>query len=230
MCNSFAGDPDDEKYGLPGIRDLTSVLGKVAPGAKYKVVVLENNSRKHTLMQGLAVAHSMNELERIGPVLPMFAAACCLQAYHVNRDGYRVPKWDQGLLFFTPSQVYHQPASHVVRMVSSNYLPLCMEVEVKSPGNALDVTAKKSEDRKMMALNVVNLGPTPVTARMALEGFTPRKPSARVTELKGELDAENTPGDPDRIVPAQRDWRHRVKAGKTVYTFPPHSFTIIRFE
>jgi len=35
---------------------------------------------------------------------------------------------------------------------------------------------------------------------------------------------------PDRIVPAERNWRHEVTDGAAEYTFPAYSFTVIRRE
>jgi len=55
-------------------------------------------------------------------------------------------------------------------------------------------------------------------------------PTAQVTELSGEPDAVNTAAQTETIVPKQSEWQHNIKEGVTSYTFPPHSFTVIRFE
>ena len=57
----------------------------------------------------------------------------------------------------------------------------------------------------------------------------PRAHPAAVEELAGPPDAANTAGEPDRIPPERSEWWHQ-KDGAASYTFPPHSFTIIRFE
>jgi hypothetical protein len=53
-----------------------------------------------------------------------------------------------------------------------------------------------------------------------------------VEELAGPLDATNTPEEPARIAPRQDEWRHAFQDGaaRSTYTFPPRSFTILRFE
>jgi hypothetical protein len=40
----------------------------------------------------------------------------------------------------------------------------------------------------------------------------------------------NTAAEPRRVVPARREWRPGFAGGAAEYIFPPHSFTIIRFE
>ena len=51
-----------------------------------------------------------------------------------------------------------------------------------------------------------------------------------MTELSGPLDAVNTADKPDAFVPKPSPWPHGIKDGRTSYTFPPHSFTVMRFE
>jgi len=44
------------------------------------------------------------------------------------------------------------------------------------------------------------------------------------------LDEVNTAQDPEHIQPTFGEWRHQRGDGRARYTFPPHSFTMIRFE
>jgi alpha-L-arabinofuranosidase len=217
--------PKELGGGIIGLRDFGSALKQLCPGADFRVCVFEENAVNHTLRRGLAHAHAINELERSGDLVPIVCAANCLQPDRQNDNG-----WDQGLLFLSPSQVWGQPSYYVTQMVSRNYLPRCVQAEVHSPGDALDVTAKTSEDGKVLLLQVVNLEAKAVKASLTLEGFRPTTPTARITELAGTLDAENTPDNPRRIVPKTRDWAHGCKDGTTEYTFAPYSFSILRFE
>jgi alpha-L-arabinofuranosidase len=118
----------------------------------------------------------------------------------------------------------------VMRMISRGYLPLCVKADSSSPRSALDVTSKKSEDGKVLQLQVVNVEPAPVEARIALTGFAPQSPLARVVQLSGGLEEVNTAEEPRRIEPRESRWRHQLQGGVTRYTFPGHSFTVIRLE
>jgi len=69
-----------------------------------------------------------------------------------------------------------------------------------------------------------------ILAARDLVGFVPGRPVAQVTELSGPLTARNTADQPNNIVPQQRQWRHALKEGKTLYTFPPHSVNVLRFQ
>jgi hypothetical protein len=81
-----------------------------------------------------------------------------------------------------------------------------------------------------LILQVANLGAKPRSSRINLEGFAPSRPVAILEELAGPLDAANPSDDPARIEPRHSEWRHTSQAGAARSTFPPHSFTILRFE
>lgn len=212
--------------GLRGVPSFIEALGKICPGAKYKVVVFEYNSNKHDLGRALGNARATNELERLGEHrVPIACSANCLQPYRQNDNG-----WDQGLLFLSPSQVWPQPPYFVTQMISRNYLPKCVRADVKSPNNSLDVTAKTGEDGKTLQIQVVNLEGKPMPAQMVLEGFVPTSDMAKVVQLSGNLADRNSPEQPNRVAPKESQWRHELREGRTGYTFPPYSFTIIRFE
>jgi hypothetical protein len=217
--------PKELGGGIIGLRDFAAALKKLCPDSDFKVCVFEENAVNHAMRRGLAHAHAVNELERSGDLVPIVCAANCLQPHRQNDNG-----WDQGLLFLTPDLVWGQPSYYVTQMISRHYLPRCVRADVKSPGDALDVTAKAGEDGKLLQLQVVNLEGRPVKAALVLEGFVPARPSGQVIELSGALDDENTPEDPRHIVPKTREWAHQGKAGRLEYTFPPYSFTLIRLQ
>ena len=221
IWNDRPRDPE----GLGGIPSFIQALGRISPGAKFKAAVFELNAGNHAHRRALANAHAINELERIGGSVPIVCSANCLQPDRQNDNG-----WDQGLLFLSPSQVWPQPPYFVTQMIARNYLPKCVRADVQAPANALDVTAKTSEDGKVLTLQVVNMEDKPVPARITLDGFAPAKPTARVTELAAQLDDVNTAGAPDRVRPAEREWRHEFKDGILQYTYPPNTFSLLRFE
>jgi alpha-L-arabinofuranosidase len=211
--------------GLPGVRSFIEQLGRLSPGARFKVAVFEFNAGNHALKRALANACAINQLQRLGDSIAIACSANCLQPYKQNDNG-----WNQGLLFLSPSQVWAQPPYYVTQMVSRNYLPLCVKTDATSPGNALDATALLSEDSKTLTLQVVNTGKVPLPTRIELTGFVPRKAIAHATVLTGDWEAINTPEQPDLVKPVESEWRHDLKGGTSARTFPPYSFTVLRFR
>jgi hypothetical protein len=225
IWNDKPRDPDELGGGIIGLRDFGAALAKLCPGADYKVCVFEENANNHTHRRALAHAHAVNELERSGALVPIVCAANCLQPAGQNDNG-----WDQGLLFLSPDRVWGQPSYHVTRILARHYLPRVVRADATAPGDALDVTAKADESGRVLQLQVVNLTGKSVKAGLRLSDFRPEKPEAEVVELSGGLDDVNTADNPRRVVPTERRWRHRLAGGAAEYTFPPHSFTLIRFE
>ena len=229
VWNNEPRNPDELRGGIIGLRDFVAALGKVCPGADYRVCVFEENAGNHAMRRALGHAHAINELERSGPLVPVVCAANCLQPYRQNDNG-----WNQGMLFLSPSQVWGQPPYYVTQMVSRNWLPNCVRAEVESPADCLDVTAKVSEDGRRLSLQVVNLENRRAATRITLDGFVPASPTATGIELAGPLDGVNTPEEPERIKPRQSTWRHgfghhpQDGRGGVEYTFAPYSFTILR--
>ena len=224
IANDHPRDPDLENKGLVGLRDYISWMEKINPGADFKVVVLEENAGNHALKRALSHAHAVNELQRIKQGIPMVCAANGLQPYLQNDND-----WDQGFIFFTPSKVWGQPPYYVTRMIAQNYLPLCIETETESPQNSLDVTAKMSDDRKILILQVVNLENIETITHISLGNFIPQRNTIHVTELAGNLEDVNTPDMPEKIKPVEKNYSFENQNGYIKYTFPPYSFTILHF-
>jgi hypothetical protein len=209
---------------LKALPSYIDALGKVADGAKHKVVVFEYNSGNHAMRRALGNALATNWIERDAR-LPIVTSANGLQPDKQNDNG-----WDQGLLFLNPSKVWLQPPGYVTQMLSRNYLPVVVKSEVTDTKGQLDVTAKRSEDGTTFQLQVVNIGDQAIATTIQIEGFTPGKPVAQVIELSGQLNDANSAEKPNVIVPVQSEWKHELKDGKTARTFPPRSFTIIRWQ
>ncbi len=211
-------------HGLPGVRSLIDQLAKLSPGARFKLAVFEFNANNHALKRALANACAINQLQRAGDRVAVACSANCLQPDRQNDNG-----WNQGLLFLNPSQIWPQPAYYVTQIVARNFQPLCLKTEVQSPPGALDVTATKSDDGQTLVLQAVNVTNDRLPARVTLAGFTPRQPAAHATVLTGDWEAVNTPEQPDRVKPTETDWHHDLQQTAT-YTFPPRSFTVLRFK
>jgi hypothetical protein len=218
-------DHPDALGELAVVPTYIEALEKISGGAKHKVVVFELNSGNHAQRRALANAIAIGALQSLGDRLPIVCAANCLQPDGQNDNG-----WDQGLLFLNPSQVWLQPPGYVTQMISRSYQPLDVPVSVTGGDGKLHAVAARSEDGKTLVLRVVNPGHRPVAARLQIEGFTPSEGSASVEELAGPPDSVNTAAEPRRIHPTTRTWSHDLRRGPTPITFPPHSFTVLRFH
>ncbi len=225
----WTDQPVKSNGSLNGMFSFADALDKFAAdgaaAAKHKVVVFEYNSGNHAIKRALANAITTIAIERDGR-LPIVSSANCLQPDKQNDNG-----WDQGLLFLNPSHVWLQPPGYATQMFARNYLPQEVKCEATGGEGEFYVGAQRSEDRKALALQIVNPSEKPLTARIRLAGFIPAASQARVTEFSGAADAVNTTEQPNNIVPRESTWKHGLENGATsAYTFPPRSFTIIRFE
>ncbi len=219
--------PGTDEYpgDLPGLRSLKENLGKLVPGAKYEVVVFEFNSDRHDIGRALCNAWAINVCESLD-----MQVACSANCFEAHVAPPTDNPFDQGLIFFNPSQVWLQPPGYVGKMVSDNYLPLRVQSSVQSPGGRLGVSAKRSEDGKTLVLQIVNQSDQAMVTDLQLHGFVPIHPHATVSELSGPLDGINPPDQPMAYAPIKSTWPHALTHGQARYTFPGHSFTIIRFE
>jgi len=213
--------------GHPTVKAFPSyvdALARLGDGANGRAVVYELNAGIHSMHRALGNAAALIAIERDGR-LPVVCSANGLQV-----DGQNDNAWDQGLLFMNPSRVWLQPPGYVMRMVSRGYQPLAVPVEIAGAPADIGASAKLSEDRKTLVVQVVNCGKTPRPVRLRVDGFAPAKESARVEELAAGLDDRNTAAEPLKVCPRQSEWRHGLKADETVYTVPGYSFTVLRFE
>lgn len=208
------------------LRQFIDWLGKISPGADYRVCVFEENANNHTFRRALAHALTVNGLTRLGADrVPIVCAANCLQCDGQNDNG-----WDQGFLFLSPSQVWPQPSYYVTQMIARNALPRIVDAAVSdNPADAIDALARTSDDRRVLTLQVTNISDRPQPAVLRLAGFTPSG-AAEVTEITGPLDAVNTAADPRRVTPTQRTWAAEFHDGAASYTFPADSFTMLRWR
>lgn len=216
--------PSDPAPQIDVLKQYIDWLGKISPGADYKVCTFEENANNHTFRRALAHARTVDGLMRLGDHVPIVCAANCLQCDGQNDNG-----WDQGLLFLSPSKVWAQPSYYVTQMISRNRLPLRVEVTMSQASDSLDAIACTSEDHRELTLQVTNISDRPQSVQLHLDGFNPSAP-ADVTEISGKLDEENTAADPMHVAPRQHNWAGEFHEGAASYSFPPHSFSIIRWR
>lgn len=216
--------PSDPAPQIDVLGEFIDWLGKISPGADYKVCVFEENANNHLFRRALAHARTIDGLMRLGDHVPIVCAANCLQCDGQNDNG-----WDQGLLFLSPSQVWPQPSYYVTQMISKNALPLRVEMTIRGSADALDGVARRSADGRSLSLQLTNVSDRSQPAQLHLSGFTLSGP-AEVTEISGELDQQNDAANPRRVAPHERTWAGDFRNGAAAYTFPAHSFTILRWQ
>jgi len=96
--------------------------------------------------------------------------------------------------------------------------------------NALDVTTRKSDDGKVLTLQVVNVEPTKVRTKISRKVFMPSKGGAKAEQIKDELEWENTLEQLKKAAPTKSNWKYCVRGVVMSYTLPPYYSAIMRFE
>ena len=217
--------PRDADPQIEVLQELIDWLEKLGQGADFRVCVFEENAGNHLWRRGLAHARTVNRLQRLGEKVPIVCAANGLQPDGQNDNG-----WDQGLYFLSPSHVWMQPSAYVTQMLADNNLPRCVATDCQCPDNALDVTARLSDDGSVLGLQVVNSEDRPISTRLKITGLNVHGRVVFISQIAGHIDDENSEADPHRIVPYHRVWRPQLDVDGVKYVFPAHSFSILRFE
>ena len=228
----------DAQIAEDGIHFFRKTIDEIDPENQVGLCVLEENGQRHDMQRALGHAHNIIALERLGFV-EIDCAANCLQPWLQNDN-----RWDQGQTFFTPSKVWGMPPYYAQQMLSHYYRPLRVQASLReeTDGRAgetqrrngpapLSFVATRSEPGDSVVLKIVNLGSTPQTTSVVVDGNDgadagPGAISALVTTLTGNLDDRNTPEEPRRIVPSEQNYD--VKKGTLELELPAHSFMVIR--
>ncbi|MBO7120351.1 MAG: DUF1080 domain-containing protein [Bacteroidaceae bacterium] len=164
------------------------------PGSAMRCAILEENGNTHDMARALAHAVMLNVVRRSAGFVPLDSPANALQPYRQNDNG-----WDQGQIFFSPSQVWMQPPFYAQQMAATNHQPLLVE-STCSTNNNLDYTATRNEAGDTIVLHIVNYSSTNRGLTLNLTGFGEIR-SITSLSLSGALNGENTPERPTRFVP-----------------------------
>lgn len=166
------------------------------PQTSMRCAILEENGNTHDMARALAHAVMLNVVRRSAGFVPLDSPANALQPYKQNDNG-----WDQGQIFFSPSQVWMQPPFYAQQMAAKNHQPLLIESSCSSNTN-LDYTATRNEAGDTIVLHIVNYGSTTRGLTLNLTGFG-EVGSITSLSLNGTLNGENTPERPTRFVPVE---------------------------
>jgi len=139
----------------------------------------------------------------------------------------------RGPLFVHPKGIVKRTTFHVLKMYSDLLQPnvvagkvVCDALHVDSASvPALDAVATCSDDRKQIAIALINRHPE-LPARWKLDISQGKKmASAKVTILSGDsTDAYNDIAHPDRVVPE----KHELALESGSVELPPHSIAIVQ--
>ena len=199
------------------LRRMRELFLRWNPSTTMKCAIFEENGNRHDMQRVLGHVTLQNAVRRMGDFVLTSCAANALQPYRQNDNG-----WDQGQVFFTPSQVWGMPPYYAQQMAAAHHRPLTVGCGVEGADGVLDVTATRSREAGSVVLHIANTGAEPLRVGLRVDGMG-KVSQARMVSLSGDLDAVNTPEEPRRIAPVGRElpaW-----AAQTV-DIAPYSYTI----
>lgn len=203
------------------LRRMRELFLEWNPSTTMKCAIFEENGNRHDMQRVLGHVTVQNAVRRMGDFVLTSCAANALQPYGQNDNG-----WDQGQVFFTPSQVWGMPPYYAQQMASANHEPLLVDCGVEGAGEVLDVTATRSRDGNRVVLHIANTGAGPLRVDLHVAGMGTVS-GARMISLSGGLDAANSPEEPERIVPVGTELA--ATASQTV-DIAPYSYTVVVLE
>ena len=206
--------PQQAKEKEAEIAQMRQLFLEWNPQTSMRCAILEENGNTHDMARALAHAVMLGVVRRSGGFVPLDSPANALQPYKQNDNG-----WDQGQIFFSPSEVWMQPPFYAQQMAATNHQPLLVESSC-STSNNLDYTATRNEAGDTIVLHLVNYNTSTRGLTLNLTGFGEVE-SIRTYTLSGTPNGENTPESPKRFVPVESS----VTPGARLM-LKPYSYTV----
>jgi len=183
---------------------------------------------RNNLECALAEAAYLTGLERNADVVRMASYA----PLFANADAWQ---WTPDLIWVDSLRVYGTPSYYVQQLFSRNRGDTVLPVELRgaeSPPSQIQplyASAARDGQSHEIILKVVNPGAAATAAQINLAGMAKIGPDATGTVLAGvNLSDVNSFDDPRKIAPVQS--RFHPPASLFPWTFPPHSFTVLRLK
>jgi len=183
---------------------------------------------RNNLECALAEAAYLTGLERNADVVRMASYA----PLFANADAWQ---WTPDLIWVDSLRVYGTPSYYVQQLFSRNRGDTVLPVEMRgaeSPPSQIQrlyASAARDGQAHEIILKVVNPGTAAIAARINLAGMAKIGPDATSTVLAGaNLSDVNSFDDPRKIAPVQSQFH--PPASLFPWTFPPHSFTVLRLK
>jgi alpha-N-arabinofuranosidase len=216
----YSGRLEEGKYTYSALGLLFQDLVAKDFGFKLKLYPLEENGSNHDFLRGLGHALKQNRLNRWGDRLEAAATANLFQP----ENAYTA--FSQGRIFYDSNKFWNQASGHIDQMYTKEWLPMVLDLEDDAT-DTFDVLVKMSEDKKVMAMYVVNYGADSQTRNLEIAGFVPAD-QASVTQLGPyPLESRNSVDNPDFIKPVTTN--QKIQGNGLKHEFPGNSFTVIRF-
>lgn len=184
------------------------------PQTAMRCAILEENGNTHDMARALAHAVMLNVVRRAAGFVPLDSPANALQPYRQNDNG-----WDQGQIFFSPSQVWMQPPFYAQQMAARNHQPVLIESKCNT-NNLLDYTATRNQAGDTIVLHIVNYSTSMRKLTLDIQGIESIK-SIQSYSLSGTASGENTPGNPTQFSPKESS----VTPGERL-TLKGYSYTV----
>lgn len=213
---------DDPMSGVETDKQIARMIQKFRgwdPNTKMQIAVFEENGSKHGMQRALGHATNLNAIRKHSEYVLTSSPANALQPFRQNDND-----WDQGQIFFSSHQVWGMPPFYSQKMQAENHLPLRVESLVEG---TLNVTATLSEDKTVLILHIVNVGPELATS-LKISGFRLFGKDVDSYSIAGELNSRNSPEHPDKIKTEHRTFK--IDPQNPMYTFPSNSYTILRIK
>ncbi len=207
---------DEVSQAVSAEKDIEAIRSKFHewnPDTDMHLALLEENGNTHSLHRALSHAYMLNAVRRMNDFIEFDSPANALQPYRQNDNG-----WDQGQIFFNSSEVWCQPPYYVQQMAAAYHQPILV---VNSFSDSdLDITSTRSENGKTLVVHIVNPSAEEKAVEIKPFGLSTID-TVKGISLYGELNGENTPEEPEKIVP--RDLRLTSPSA----TLAPYSYTVI---
>lgn len=187
-----------------------------------QVYLGEYASWGNKMINAVAEAVYMISLERNGDVVKMASYAPMLA-----KKGFT--QWKTDMIFFDNTHICPTPNYYVQKMFSGNRGDTYFGNIVQ--WNAHDTLRAASciQDSKTgdIILKLANAGKEPSKMNINLSGFKSIQPSATITVISGDAEAENTFESPKKVIPVDAE----MKVSKAFdYNAPAMSLTVIRIK
>jgi alpha-L-arabinofuranosidase len=174
-----------------------------------------------SMKAALGDAAFMTAMERTSDLVTMQCYAPLL--VNVNPGGRQ---WRPNLIGYDALRSFGSPSYYTIRLFSTNVGDEILGVSMI--GTPLLTSVTRQRKSGVVFVKHVNPDPTPQTVSISLQGVRSVNPTATVTTLAADPDATNSIDTPAEVVPITKKWSGAKP--EFLYTFPPHSVTLLKLE
>lgn len=199
------------------LSEMENLFHQWNPQTTMRCVIFEENGSTHHIGRMLRHVITLNAVRRHGSFVLTSCQANALQPYRQNDNG-----WDQGQVFFTPTQVWAQPQYYAEQMAANNHQPNVVESRVEGTTD-VDVSTTIDDNRRTLKLHIANTSNAEQQVELDIRHFG-RIKHINALSLSGKPEDDNTPEQPTRIVP--KDDAETVISTDKI-KLRPNSYTIV---